>query len=116
MTSSLTDIGKIESFPMQARVGPHWKVRDLPYSKQKKEGQRDIYYKGQICVSAVIEHWLAMEFDFYGDVYKSCADSLNVILASFGVDLKVVDDNICYGPKWKNLAKSKDFVILRRVP
>jgi hypothetical protein len=117
MTNSLTDIGKIETFPMKkTRIG-NWTVRDQPYgSRLKKQGQRDIYFKGELCMSAVIEHVLAMEFDFYGKVYANHPDSVNVILGSFGVDITVDRHNISYGEKWINIARTKDLVILRRVP
>lgn len=114
--SSIADIGKIETFPMKKKKIGNWEVRDISFSKLKKEGQRNIFYKSQLCMSAVFDHWLAMEFDFYGDVYKSAPDSINTILDSFGVDITVDANNIRYGSKWENIARSRDLIILRRIP
>ena len=115
MPSSLEDMGKIETFPMKQKIG-NWQVRDIRYGKaEKKEGQRDLYYKGQLCMSAVFQHYLAMEFDFYGLLYKDVPDTLNLILDQFGTDIRIVNDNIRYGLKWRNIARSTDLIILRRI-
>ena len=113
---TLEDIGRIETFPTRQKIG-NWVVRDMSYGiGKKKEGQRDVFHKGRLCMSAVIQHYLVMEFDFYGTTYRAVPDTLNLILDSFHVDIRVVDDNIRYGSKWRNIARSTELIILRRVP